>query len=339
MKTHVCIVRDHSASMRSLSQGAMDDFNLLIEGIKASKVAYHDIFCSVVECGVGYLGRTEVRECGRRIEDMFPLSCYSTDGSCTPLWESVMTAINSVRSTAQSLINKQIVIENEAFIVMVITDGHNNAGLVTASQLAKKIQEFQATDKWTFVFRVPVGNKSTIVGLGIPEGNIIEWEQTSQALQVSTQVNLSATRSYFDSRSSGKTSTNKFYTNMTNVKIGEVKKELDDITTQVRSEAVWTPDNGKQIRDFCENHFGGYEIGKAYYQLMKPEKLQGHKKLIIKHLKSGKYFAGDSARQLLGLPDHEVKIVPGDHFQYEIFVQSTSYNRKLVSGTKILYWD
>jgi hypothetical protein len=39
----------------------------------------------------------------------------------------------------------------------------------------------------------------------------------------------------------------------------------------------------------------------------------------------------------LGLPAHsDAKIKPGDH-DYFFFIQSTSYNRKLIPGTRFLY--
>lgn len=59
---------------------------------------------------------------------------------------------------------------------------------------------------------------------------------------------------------------------------------------------------------------------------------------------TGHFFSGDEARALLGLKPGErgkVHAVALDRFL--VFIQSTSYNRKLVPGTKLLYevpdWD
>jgi len=39
------------------------------------------------------------------------------------------------------------------------------------------------------------------------------------------------------------------------------------------------------------------------------------------------------------LPDFgEVRIRPGDHGNFDLFVQSTSCNRHLVEGTSLVYW-
>lgn len=230
--------------------------------------------------------------------------------------------------------------QDVAYLVMVTTDGEENSSLrIRADALARKIRELQATDKWTFVFRVPKGYKSRIVAqLGLHDGNVMEWELSGVELQKSSVATVSATTQYFAGRSRGLTSSSNFYTNLSDVSISTVKKELTDITSQVRVEPVWSEDNDIQIRDFCNNKFGEYQVGKAYYQLMKPEKIQSHKNIVIKHLKTGKYYGGPEARNLLGLPDYEVKVIPGDHHQYEIYVQSTSVNRKLKTKTKVLYW-
>lgn len=335
MRTEVAIVRDHSGSMSHLAYGAINDFNLLIEGIKNSKESSHNIWTTIVQCGVGCFGKVVLGEFGKPIEEINHLTRYITDGSSTPLFESIWTAIDKLEQHAKICSFDP----NEAYLVMIITDGLNNAGSISANQLARRIQELQATDKWTFVFRVPLGSKLTLVRLGFHEGNIMEWEQTSAALEVSTRATVSSTKSYFVSRSAGITSTNKFYTNLTNVPLSEVKSELEDITTEVRSEPVWIADDGIQIRDFCNKHFGGYKIGCGYYQLTKPEKVQASKKIIVKHKETGKYYSGYNARQLLMLPNYEIKVYPGDHDKYEIYIQSSSVNRKLLTNTKVIYWD
>ena len=51
---------------------------------------------------------------------------------------------------------------------------------------------------------------------------------------------------------------------------------------------------------------------------------------------TGRVFSGPAARQLLGLPCAEATVKPGENPAYTVFVQSTSVNRKLVPGTKLL---
>jgi hypothetical protein len=51
-------------------------------------------------------------------------------------------------------------------------------------------------------------------------------------------------------------------------------------------------------------------------------------------------YGGDQARDLLGLPrGQSIKLVPGRSGDYEVYVQSTSINRRLIPGTQVLYYE
>ena len=77
-----------------------------------------------------------------------------------------------------------------------------------------------------------------------------------------------------------------------------------------------------------------YVNGRAYYQLTKKETIQPQKRIAI--LVGGQVYEGPAARQVLGLPDHHVDVRPDHRPDCTIFVQSTSYNRKLIGGTELL---
>ena len=73
-----------------------------------------------------------------------------------------------------------------------------------------------------------------------------------------------------------------------------------------------------------------------FTKVNKPEKIQAGKQVCIQHKLTGKVYAGSAARQILGLPNHEVKVEPAAHPEYEVLVQSSSVNRWLVPGTNLL---
>ena len=56
----------------------------------------------------------------------------------------------------------------------------------------------------------------------------------------------------------------------------------------------------------------------------------------FKHKKKGKYYGGN-VRQTLCLHKGEIKLKPADHPDYEVYIQSTSVNRKMTKKTKVLY--
>ena len=63
--------------------------------------------------------------------------------------------------------------------------------------------------------------------------------------------------------------------------------------------------------------------------------------MLIRNKKSGAIYAGDEARDLMQLPKHgaigTMKLKPDAGCEFDIFVQSTSNNRKLVAGTDLIY--
>lgn len=93
------------------------------------------------------------------------------------------------------------------------------------------------------------------------------------------------------------------------------------------------------IRDFVNGNDLVFAPGKGFYEFTKRETIQDKKEIVIRDKNTGDMFSGDKARKLLGIPlgMGKGKISPKHGDKYDVFVQSTSYNRKLVGGTRFLY--
>lgn len=78
-----------------------------------------------------------------------------------------------------------------------------------------------------------------------------------------------------------------------------------------------------------------YPVGQVYHAPIKRIKLQDHKSILVLDKQSGKLYDGN-VRQQLGLPADTVSVEPMQHPKYDIFVQSTSINRKLLRGQRVL---
>jgi hypothetical protein len=114
---------------------------------------------------------------------------------------------------------------------------------------------------------------------------------------------------------------------------------MADITGEVEVWQVSKYSNGSEIRTYVENHGLSYNPGCAFYQLNKSEKVQPYKKILVEDRTTRRIYAGDAARKLLGVDvQGDIRLRPGDHGQYNIYIQSTSVNRKLVGDTKLVYW-
>jgi hypothetical protein len=99
--------------------------------------------------------------------------------------------------------------------------------------------------------------------------------------------------------------------------------------------------DGIQIRDFILSKRAQYLKGAAFYQLTKSEnRITETKLVVVRDRATGKIYGGQQARTMVGLPRFgNARLHPGDHKNYDIFIQSESVNRKLVKGTGVIYWE
>lgn len=226
---------------------------------------------------------------------------------------------------------------------MVITDGQDNASHRYSSHtIVRMINELQSTDRWTFVFRVPKGQRYYIEQMGIPAGNIQEWELSTRGMEVATTASVAGTQNYFSSRAAGQTYSKSFYTDASAITKKTLDRTLVDISKDVMSLVRGSRDP-ESIREFIESKTGlAFKKGAAFYQLVKSETVQNYKELLIRDKASGSIYYGAAARGLLGVPDNhtgDITLRPGNHGNYDIYIQSTSVNRRLPLGTLIMYWD
>lgn len=234
---------------------------------------------------------------------------------------------------------------DHSFLVFAITDGHENDSKLPPSALQKELASLD--ESWTVSCLVPneQGERSAIK-MGFKPGNILIWDATSrEGLERASQVMSQATSTYMTNRTKGIRGTrNLFQVDEAKLKAEVVKaanlKPLDP------SQYLLVPvPYDIAIKDFVEQCTTNYQVGTAYFQLNSGRKptgragviVQGTKQILVREKATNKVFGGQEARQLVGLPDHNVTVDPtktdGD---FDIFVQSTSLNRKLFAGTQLL---
>lgn len=339
MKNYLGLSRDHSGSMRSIAHAAMRDYNDNLGVIKtAAATQNQDTIVSVVTIGVGHhaiVGREVVNS---NISVLKPLTHYPADAGGTPMIESVFELIGILEQVPDA--HK----EDVSFLLVITTDGQETKARHRGRELAAKIRQLQATDRWTFVFRVPKqgGVKElTQLGLMIPGVNVYEWKTTEEGVQTSSVHTQEAFTEYFTQRASGMKRTSRFYANMEDVSVEEAQKNLIDVSAEVKFFDVQASDAGELIRPFVEKTIGESMVrGGAFYQLVKLEpRVQANKRIAIREKTTGTVFSGDAARQMLALPTvGTVRLAPDELGEWDVFIQSTSVNRKLDANTQLMYW-
>jgi len=266
------------------------------------------------------------------VESCTSLPFVGADGM-TALCDGVCMAINDGRAAPDA--NDK----NTSFLLYCATDGaENQSRNFNATMMAQLIRSVQQTDRWTFGFMVPRGSKSHMVNnLGIPEGNVIEWENTVTGARDAFIQTLAATNNFYGARSVGATKSVKLYdtTDLSKLSKADLTQKLDDLSHKFKSVTVGAE---QDIKSFAEGVTQKpYVLGSLYYALTKREKVQASKEVLIVEKGKKQVYGGTQARSLIGIHTGvDVMVTPGNHANYDVYVKSTSVNRKLVRGTKVL---
>lgn len=226
---------------------------------------------------------------------------------------------------------------DHSFLIYVLTDGEENRSRNTPAALLRRLQELP--DHWTMAALVPNTNaKHEAKRFGFPAGNIEIWDTNSKTgvAEVGDRVRA-ATDTYMTGRATGVRSTkNLFSTDATAVNAVTISQA--GLTPMARGTYVLVPvPTDSVIKAFTEDCGHKYQVGRGFYQLMKTETIQASKDVVVVSKKDSKVYSGRDARQLIGLPDLDVRVKPDYNADFTIYVQSTSVNRKLPAGTKYLY--
>ncbi|MFJ3221277.1 vWA domain-containing protein [Kitasatospora sp. NPDC086801] len=278
---------------------------------------------------------------------------YQVNNGATALIEAAVKSIDDLKNIWEGY-------GEHSFLQVVVTDGEENAsgcsetgqmhirmggeGTAVLDKWLGRIQKAMDNlpDHWTSAILVPNSlAKRTAQEYGFPAGNIAIWDaDSSKGVEEAIGTVKTAATSFLRGREQGVRGTRNLFAMGQDLSTAEVKANLDALDT---GKYILIPvDQQTQIRDFVTRAGHAYKSGCAFYELSKREKIQGNKQLAVAEKDpatgrmTGRVFSGPAARQLLGLPQSEVTVKPGDNPAYTVFVQSTSVNRKLVSGTKLL---
>lgn len=328
---HVALVIDSSGSMQSIRQETIKSINSTIDEIKKNaKLTPTTIsqWLFGVGHGDGKVENTFFKVPAKEVKTLL-LQQFVPQGG-TPLLDAVGEATQRLRRDSGP---------KDTVLVVVITDGEENSSKSwTVAQLQAEMSGVQKTDRWTFAFMVPPRSKDRLCRhYGIPEGNVTEWEASRQGVERATiQVN-SSVGGYYGNLLRGHTSSKSFFTpDLSKVSAKKIKSKLEDLQGKV---LVLKVPSEIEIRTFVEMATGkSYTKGHGFYLLSKDEKkVQAYKHILVRDKATGKIYGGEDVRSVLGLPEGEIKLRPGNHANFDIFIQSTSVNRKLVRGTLFLY--
>lgn len=251
-----------------------------------------------------------------------------------------MTAlIDATLKSQEDLSTTSQIYGDHAFLTFVLTDGAENSSLRSFRELTSLL--LKAGENWTIGFLVPDAQGETyMTRIGVPKGNIARWDTASvDGLHSVASTIRTATDDFMTNRGKGIRGTRDvFSTGVEAVNSTTVRGALTPMTPGSFGLLPVRTNTKVRIDDFVSKATGKpYSAGGSYYQLTKTEKIQAQKQIIVYEKSTGKAYAGAEARHLVGLPDgKEARVRPDQNPLYDIFVQSTSFNRLLVPGTSLL---
>jgi len=332
LKNHVAIVLDLSGSMQGLTAKLKQVFDNQIRVLRDQSLKFEqETRVSVYTFNSYSYGRINI-ECLISDVDVarpMELESLSANGG-TPLLDATGLAIEDLQLLPQKY-------GDHAFIVYVLTDGEENTSKkYNAISFAKMINNLPSN--FMVLGFVPNNNGVRYLkGFGFSEGNIEKWDTTEKGLEEVGKTFERSMDSYFTMRSRGVRTSDTMFSDLKNVNQTQVKQVLKEVKTS-DYEIVINPDTqAVEIRDLVNDKAKlPFVKGKAFYELVKNEHVQANKQIAIQNKKTGKVFAGDEARSLLNLPSYEVKIMPADHGEWIVFIQSNSVNRKIIPKERVL---
>lgn len=273
---------------------------------------------------------------------------YYTAGD-TNLFDTIGEATSSQR-IAEAIKEAQASGDEVSFVLEAITDGQeNHTTKYNTLILGSLFKERIADGNWTFAFQVPgkhLGGSSYKSALlymfpMIPADNILEWSQDEAGFKYAMNSATFAATSYTSTRgATGARASSSYYVqpNLSTVTSSQLAK-MTDLSHKFKLHTVGSE---CEIKTYIEGKTGApYVIGSAYYQLTKKEKVGGDKEVLIRDKATKRVYGGDEARKAIGLPDKtsnvDSKIEPGNHANFDIFLESRSPNRHLVRGSILLH--
>jgi hypothetical protein len=329
---HIAFLLDSSGSMRPLVPTLIKVTDGLIADLKTQS-QQHDQETRVTI----YSFDTETR-C--LIWDMDVLrvpsiaSLYKAHDAMTALIDATLVAINELKMVTQ-------IHGDHSFLMYVLTDGAENRSRNSSAELNRQIAAL--ANNWTMGALVPdFQGVAQAKSFGFPPGNVATWDASSaRGVEEAGEAMATATGSFMTARSTGTRSTTNLFGAANAVSKAAVAasgikpldpRSYDLVHVPQIPEKTW-------IMNYVRDTLGlPHRLGNCFYELTKREKIARDKEIAILEKKGTQknIYLGFEARQLLGLPDADVRVAPGHNPDYTVFVQSKSTNRHLVPQTTLL---
>ena len=328
---NIAIVLDESGSMAPLMamvKASIDNnFNQIAKEAKDSKIPTKISLFTFNDKVTQHVNAENVQDISS-----LDTSTYYPEGY-TALYDGIIQAIDRLQDESSS---------NHSNLVIIITDGEENVSKYTAHAILDSIKKCLKEGNWDFAVAGPATIwNSPIAQISALKDSITVWEGTAQSInRLTTANNTGLTAKYASMRSGQSMMKGGFYApQVANLTKTEIKSTLNNVTS--RFHRINVRHAGEMSISSVVTRAGHrFVVGSGYYQLTKKETVQDYKNIIVQNNATNELFSGtqDEVRELLSLPTGgTIELNPAFSDKFTIFVRSTSWNRKLIPGTVLLY--
>lgn len=319
MSTHIYLVLDESESMARLAAAAnrvaQSWLTAMADGDTRVSVAYFSYKTRWVLNGAAGSGFI--------VEPIRP-------NGMTALRDAVHEAVQR----AQVQLNAD---PDASALILAVTDGMENQSRRTPGELQAAVTHLRQSGRADIGLLVPPGTREEArrqVGLGTED--VREWEVSERGLAAAEDLVRRSYGAYKSARAAGTRSVGRFFVDASTAGGAEVKRAGATPLPLTRIREFPVPAKAR-IDEFATSRTGNYVVGEWYYQLTKPETIQGHKRMLLDD--NGVWYEGDGVRAALGLGGSvgDVRVAPvGLGRGRRVFVQSTATNRNLIPGQAVV---
>lgn len=265
---------------------------------------------------------------------------YHANGN-TALVDAMMLALTDMGTVPQKY-------GDHAFILYAVTDGYENESRHTRPQLADRIKALGSN--WTVAALVPdLNGIIEAKSLGVPAGNCAVWNTASKmGVEEMGKAIRTSTDNYMTNRATrtaaSRTSTGLFDMSQNTVNASTIAaaalQPMDRNLYMLIPVPPPRPENPKnEIKPFVEAAGLTFTVGQVFVPLRdtRANRIAPGKKLMIHEKSTDRVFSGDGVRAMVGLPDTQTTVRGTFNPLFNVYMQSTSVNRHLETGTHILY--
>lgn len=204
--TYIGFVQDHSGSMTSNKQLAVDNFNEQLATLLKEDDDTMDNLVTIIEfddqvhCNIDNTPINQIKKYDK----------WWT-GGMTALYDAIAHCIKNIEEKMKNESR-----DDCAALIVIQTDGHENyssdyAGEEGRKKINEKINKLEDTGKWTFVFLGENIDKEVAMDLGFKASNILSHKSGEDNVRYAYSCSTGGLGRFMSSRKAGDTQTFGFY--------------------------------------------------------------------------------------------------------------------------------